>query len=97
MSKFFQAVLDFLRPGCEFIQGDLVVELQRVKNKLYDSAAKFFRGLPMLNIYYATTGTWSDDRNLCTIRDGFLAQLGSLHTLDNVGFHRKGPEAIFPD
>jgi hypothetical protein len=87
MSKFFQAVLDFFRPGREFIQSDRVVELQRVKNRLYDSAAKFVRGLPLLNLYYATTGTWSDDKNLCTIRDGFLAQLSSLHMLDNISFH----------
>ena len=87
ISKFFQAALDFFRPGCEFVQSDRVLELQRVKNKLYNSAAKFLRGLPRLNLYYATTGTWSDDRNLCTIRDGFVAQLGSLHILDNISFH----------
>ena len=87
MSKFFQAVLDFFRPGCEFVQSDRVLEMQGVKNKLYESAAKFLRGLPRLNLYYATTGTWSDDRNLCTISDGFLAQLRSLHMLDNISFH----------
>ena len=35
MSKFFQAVLDFFRPGCEFVQSDRVLEMQGVKNKLY--------------------------------------------------------------
>jgi hypothetical protein len=101
MSKFFQAVMDFFRPWCEFIQSDKVVELQRVKNNLYESAAKFVRGLPLLNLYYATTGTWSDDKNLCTIRDGFLAQLGCAahvrqHQLSPFRC-REGPEALFPD
>ena len=60
--------------------------MQGVKNKLYHSAAKFLRGLPRLSLYYATTGTLSV-RNLCTISDGFLAQLRSLHMLDNISFH----------
>ena len=36
MSKFFQAVLDFFRPGCEFVQSDRVLEMQGGKNKAFD-------------------------------------------------------------
>lgn len=87
MSKFFQAVLDFFSPKASFQQNERVLELQRIKNRLYDSAAKFVRGLPKIGLYYATTGTWTEDKNLCAIRDGFLAQVSALHMFDTVSFH----------
>jgi hypothetical protein len=64
-----------------------VLELQRIKNPLYASAAKFVRGLPKIALHYATTGTWTDDKNLCAIRDGFLAQASTLHLFAAASFH----------
>jgi hypothetical protein len=87
LSKFFQAVLDFFKEKASFQQNERVLELQRIKNRLYDSAAKFVRGLPKIALYYATTGTWTDDKNLCAIRDGFLAQLSALHMFAATSFH----------
>ena len=87
MSKFFQAVLDFFQEEASFNQNERILELQRIKNRLYQAAAKFVRGLPKISLYYATTGTWADDKNLCAIRDGFLAQANSLHMFAAVSFH----------
>ncbi|MFZ5711412.1 MAG: AIPR family protein [Bradyrhizobium sp.] len=88
MSKFFQAVLDFFASSeARFNQNDRIRELQQIKNRLYGHAAKFVRGLPKLALHYATTGTWADDKNLCAIRDGFLAQLNSTHMFAATAFH----------
>jgi AIPR protein len=87
LSKFFHAVLDFFNEKPSFQQNERVRELQRIKNRLYDSAAKFVRGLPKIALYYATTGTWTDDKNLCAIRDGFLAQASALHMFAATSFH----------
>jgi hypothetical protein len=87
LSKFFGAVLDFFGEKASFQQNERVLELQRIKNRLYASAAKFVRGLPKIALYYATTGTWTDDRNLCAIRDGFLAQASTLHMFAATSFH----------
>lgn len=87
MSKFFHAVLDFFRQEGALQQSPRIIELQRIKNRLYEAAAKFTRGLPKLGLYYATTGTWADDKNLCAIRDGFLAQTGLLHMFSVAAFH----------
>jgi AIPR protein len=87
MSKFFHAVLDFFKEKGSLQQNERVLELQRIKNRLYDSAAKFVRGLPKITLYYATTGTWTDDKNLCAIRDGFLAQTAALHMFAATSFH----------
>jgi hypothetical protein len=87
MSKFFHAVLDFFKPNIGFVQSERILDLQRLKNRLYEAAAKFVRGLPKISLYYATTGTWNSDKNLCTIRDGFLAQAESLHIFSAVVFH----------
>ncbi len=86
MSKFFQAVLDFFRPEAALRQNERIEDLRRIKNRLYESAAKFVRGLPKIGMYYATTGTWSGDQNLCAIRDGFLAQANGLHIFNDVSF-----------
>jgi hypothetical protein len=87
LSKFFQAVLDFFEEKASFQQNERILELQRIKNRLYASAAKFVRGLPKIALYYATTGTWTDDKNLCAIRDGFLAQASGLHMFAATSFH----------
>jgi len=86
MSKFFQAVLDFFKIESAFAQNERILELQRIKNRLYEAAAKFTRGLPKLGMYFATTGTWTNDKNLSAIRDGFLAQAGSLHIFADASF-----------
>ncbi|MGQ0836359.1 MAG: AIPR family protein, partial [Gammaproteobacteria bacterium] len=87
MSKFFHAVLDFFKDALSFQQSERVAELQRVKSLLFQNAAKFTRGLPKLGMYYATTGTWADDKNLVAIRDGFLAQANALHIFSASTFH----------
>lgn len=87
MSKFFQAVLDFFNEEVKFVQNDRIKELQRIKNKIFLSAAKFVRGLPKLSLFYATTGSWVDDKNLCAIRDGFLAQASALHMFSGASFN----------
>lgn len=87
MSKFFQAVLDFFNSEVKFVQNDRIKELQRIKNRIFGAAAKFVRGLPKLSLYYATTGAWVDDKNLCTIRDGFLAQFEALHMFFTASFN----------
>ena len=87
MSKFFHAVLDFFKKEAQFQQSQRILELQHIKNRLYASAAKFVRGLPKTTLFYATTGTWAEDKNLCAIRDGFLAQANSLHMFFSVVFN----------
>lgn len=87
MSKFFHAVLDFFKEEASFQQNKRILELQQIKNRLYKAAAKFVRGLPKVSLYYATTGTWVNDKNLCAIRDGFYAQADGLHMFAATSFH----------
>ncbi len=91
MSKFFAATLDFFKDEASFKQNERILELQRIKNRLYMAAGKFVRGLPKTSLYYATTGTWTDDTNLCAIRDGCLAQANSLHMFASAAFLRWTP------
>lgn len=101
MSKFFQAVLDFFKEEASFRQNDRILELQRIKNCLYKVASKFVRGLPKVALYYATTGTWVNDKNLCAIRDGFYAQADGLHMFAATSIpparRHACSEALFPD
>lgn len=69
------------------MQSERILEMQNIKNKLYSSASKFLRGLPRISLYYATTGTWAEDKNLCAIRDGFLAQASTLHVFSMTHFY----------
>jgi hypothetical protein len=87
LAKFLHAVLDFFKDEASFVQSERILELQRIKNRLYQVAGKFARGLPKVTLYYATTGTWAEDKNLCAIRDGFLAQLHGLHMFSSISFH----------
>jgi len=86
MAKFFHAVLDFFKTDASFVQNEKILELQGIKNKIYQFASKFVRGLPKISLYYATTGSWQNDKNLCAIRDGFLAQAEALHMFAGINF-----------
>lgn len=87
VSKFMGAVVDFFRDEITLNQNERVREFHRLKNCLYAAAAKFTRGLPKLGLFYATTGAWNNDKNLCSIRDGFISQLDSLHIFSSCVFH----------
>lgn len=82
MSKFLSAVVDFFGENSSLVQNEKIKELQRIKNRLYAQAGKFVRGLPKLSLYYATTGVWVEDQNLCAIRDQFIVKLNSLHMFE---------------
>ena len=87
MSKFFHAVMDFFKDDISFVQNERIRELHKIKNRLYAAASKFTRGLPKLGMYYASTGSWVEDRNLCAIRDAFVGQARALHMFGSVSFH----------
>ncbi|MDR6413245.1 UNVERIFIED_ORG: hypothetical protein ABIC62_006680 [Burkholderia sp. 1595] len=87
MLKFYEAVDDFFDQNVKFKQNEKIQELQRVKNKIYEYASKFTRGLPKVNLYYASTGTWTEDQNLCVMRNKALKRLDDRHIFSSCLFH----------
>ncbi|MGN4077063.1 AIPR family protein [Burkholderia gladioli] len=86
MLKFYEAVDDFFDQNVKFKQNVKIQELQRVKNRIYECASKFTRGLPKVSLYFASTGTWTDDQNLCVMRDNALKRLDSRHIFSLCNF-----------
>lgn len=87
ITKFLQAVSDFFSNDNRIPQSERIVDLCKIKDRLYQNAAKFTRGLPRLSLYFATTGTWQNDRLIVGIVDGYLNQFRELHIFDAVYFN----------
>lgn len=87
LSKFFLAVQDFFNPTLALVQNEQVQSAHRAKQRLYDHAGKFLRGLPRLSMFFATTGSWVEDKNLVAIRDAHTSTLRAKNIFDAVDFY----------
>lgn len=86
LSKFLIAVDDFFSDKLAFVQSERIQTQHKIKCRLYQYAAKFVRGLPRLQLFYATTGSWQNDANLVAIRDAYIKTFEGKHIFDGIEF-----------
>jgi hypothetical protein len=85
IAKTLAAVLDFFSTGA-LQQGDAVEAAREVKDRLYQHPSRFRPNVPLLKIYYATTGEWVDDPNLIAIVNQGKRALNELGLFRDVQF-----------
>jgi AIPR protein len=85
MLKTMIAVEDFFGP-LQLLQGDKVRGRNVLKNYLYDNAQYFRRGVPKLQVFYATAGIWKDDQNLTSLITQSKDKLLSMGLFSDVQF-----------
>ena len=86
LAKFFLGVNDFFSDALSFVQNERIQTLHKVKNRLYEYAPKFVRGLPRLSLFYATTGSWQNDTNLLAVCGAHIGALESRYIFSKVDF-----------
>ncbi|HZZ40319.1 MAG TPA: AIPR family protein [Acidobacteriaceae bacterium] len=88
------AVADFFKEIPTLPRTPEITAAAATMAKLYQSSAKFKRGNPVCRIYYATTGTWTNDATLEGRRQSIIAELMGTNLFRDVTFTPLGADGI---
>jgi hypothetical protein len=75
-------VLDFFDDHPKMDRNQKVKDAAEIKDAIYGRGASF-RKRPACRIYYVTTGSWNEDKNLIGRRDVVISDIKSLEMFDN--------------
>ncbi len=94
IGQFGYGANDFFSEEPTLPQNDDVALKFRIANEIYSKSSLFRKGNPRCFLYYATTGTWTDDQNLSARRDSVKADLDSLSIFREVSFDCYGADKL---
>lgn len=86
LAKFFHAIQDFFVEKSSLNQNTRIIELRSVKDRIFQNAPKFARGLPRISAHYAYTGRWQSDANVLSMRDSFVNRVTAMNLFSSVVF-----------
>lgn len=84
ISNFLTSIREFFRDG-ELTFEDELLNLRDLKNYIYKNSIKMEKS-PVLKMYYATTGKWTDDQNLTTIINSFINDVKPTNLFSDIRF-----------
>ena len=97
MSKIGQfgfGVQDFFSEHPKLVQNERIKLAARITNEIFKRSSRFNKGNPQCFLYYATTGRWTDDRNLVARRDSAIEDLSSLNLFRRVEYQCLGANKL---
>jgi hypothetical protein len=94
MGDFGFAVVDFFKEQPQLPRNQEVASAAAVMSAIYKRSTKFKRGNPACRLYFATTGTWVDDKVLDVRRSTVIDDLIATNLFRDVSFVPLGAEGI---
>jgi hypothetical protein len=86
-------VNDFFSENPKMDRNQDIKDAAEIMAAVYDRSPQF-RKRPSCRIYYVTTGSWSDDKNLIGRRDTAIADVKALEMFEDVDFRCLGADDI---
>lgn len=93
MNTFIFGIKDFFSETPSLVRNAEVEKYAEISDYLYDNAPHFKQN-PTLKLFYATTGKWVDDQNLCAVIDQGVRELEELNLFDKVLFVPMGAKEV---
>ena len=93
IGTFIFGIKDFFSENPGLVRNDDIKKFSDISDYIY-SQASFFRRNPDLKLYYATTGTWTNDQNLVTVIGGSIKELEEKSLFDKVTFQPLGAKEL---
>lgn len=87
-------IMDIFSEKPEMPQNNAIKTKIQIINKIYSLSSKFRNGNPSLYIYYLTTGSWNEDRNLVQRKKRLIKTISSLTLFKDVSFEYLGAYEI---
>jgi hypothetical protein len=94
IGQFGFGVTDFFSEEPSLPQNDSVQLFSRITNEIFLRSGRFKKGNPRCDLYYVTTGRWSDDANLVARKGTIVEDLQDLNIFRNVTFECIGADGI---
>jgi len=94
MGAFGFAVVDFFKDNPTLPRNKEVTDAAEIMSEVFKRSSKFKRGNPVCRLYYATTGTWTDDKILEARRQSIISDLKATNQFREVTFVPLGAEGI---
>lgn len=94
IGSFGFAVSDFFKEKPTLPRSERVKAAAEIMAEVYKRSTKFKRGNPACRLYFATTGTWSNDQILDARRRSVMDDLQSTNLFREVTFVPLGAEGI---
>ncbi len=94
IGNFGYAILDFFSDHPKLPRNDKVVKAASIMSAIYSRSSKFKRGNPICRLYYATTGTWTNDVTLDARRQTVISDLKVTNMFRDITFVPLGAEGI---
>jgi len=85
MSKFFTAVEEFFKQSSFVKFSEKAENLREIQQYIYDQSIKM-ESPPICELYYVTTGEWTDDKNLTGLTKSVIDRLKKTNSFSNVIF-----------
>lgn len=85
ISNMFYGVRDLFAQNPSLPRNEALLQKERIIKHVYTKSARFRRGLPVLKMYFVTTGRWQDDEQLCgriNTEKGDLEHLDIFRSVD---------------
>jgi hypothetical protein len=86
MSSFGFGVSDFFADQPRLPRNDFINRMAHLQQIIFQKSALMTRAKPICKMFYVTTGSWQDDKNLCARIDAMVADLKNLHLFSEVVF-----------
>jgi hypothetical protein len=86
-------VSDFFSESPKMDRNQAVKDAAAIMTTIYDRSATF-RRRPACRIYYVTTGSWNEDKNLVARRDSVISDLKATELFDEIDFKCLGADEI---
>jgi hypothetical protein len=86
IGNFGFGVVDFFNQNPKLPRSDDVKAAAEIMKAIYDRSSKFKRSRPSCQLYYVTTGTWNNDKNLDVRRTSVISDLVDLTLFESVEF-----------
>lgn len=93
MSKFFTAVEQFFQTGSFVCFSESAQNLRDIHNYIYSQSIKM-EAAPVCHMFYASTGAWTDDKNLMGLVDTVSERLRKTNSFSKVQFTPLDAEKI---
>ena len=94
IGQFGYGAHDFFSEKPSLPQNEDVSLKFRIVNEIYNKSSLFRKGNPRCFLYYATTGTWTEDQNLVARRESVKSDLESLNIFREVSFNCYGADRL---
>ncbi|WP_227724416.1 AIPR family protein [Yersinia proxima] len=94
MSSFINGIKDFLSDEPQLVQNQKIKEAKELWEAILTRSDMMHNRRPICRLYYVTTGTWQDDKNLVALIEQGKSELLNLSIFESVLFFTYGAQQI---